>query len=328
MRAAVLTGAGELDVVDDWPEPTAGHGEVVVAVDAVALCGTDLGYYTGKRELWAERIVLGHEVLATIEAVGDGVDPSRIGERVAIEPNYPCGACQACRTGHPALCQARRSPVINEHGFLAERVAVPADYAWTLPESVSDEDAVCIEPLAVVLAAVRRAGAIEPGAHRVGITGAGAIGRILTDALVRRGVVPAVADLQPARVAAAVALGGRPMADGETFDVIFETTGSGRAATAAVERLAAAGRLVTIGLGEDPLVVDTRLLVRRGLQLRGSMIYDHPVDFHAVIGQVEAGFARPGAVLGEPYPLSESVAAFRAAPTAADKVWIRVRDAR
>src|SRR5690606_36171733 len=101
-----------------------------------------------------------------------------------------------CLQGVPSLCTQRRSPVVTEQGFLCERVAVPAAFAWPLPDSVSDEDAVCIEPLAVALSAVRRAGDIS-GRERIAIAGAGSIGRILVDALHRRGLTPAIFDLSP-----------------------------------------------------------------------------------------------------------------------------------
>jgi len=322
MRAAVLTAAGVMTVVDDREEPVAGIGEVIVEVDTVGLCGTDLGYWTGARSLWADAIVLGHEAVGRIVAIGPGVDPARIGAVVAVEPNYPCGRCAACLRAHPALCTDRRSPVIREDGFLAERVAVPDAFAWTVPVGVAAPDAAAIEPLAVVLAALRRAGEIDP-AQSVLVVGAGSIGRIAVDVLVRRGLRPAVVDRLPDRVARAVALGARTDDAGERVDLVIETTGSGAAATAAVDRLAPAGRMVVVGLGAEPLALDTRVLVRRGLTIIGSMTYDHPVDFAAAVAAVAEGRARPGAVLGDEYPLDRAADAFTAAATAADKVVIR-----
>ncbi|NLA66070.1 MAG: alcohol dehydrogenase catalytic domain-containing protein [Leucobacter sp.] len=323
MRAAVLTAPREVTVVNDWPEPQCGPGDVVVSITATGICGTDLAYVQGQRDIAPGGLIVGHEPFGTIVAVGAEVDRGRIGQRVAIEPNYPCGACQPCGRGVPSLCTKRRSPVVNEQGFLAERVAVPADFAWPLPESITDEDAACIEPLAVAMGAVRRAGDLSQR-PRIAITGAGSIGRILTDLLVRRGIVPAVIDISSERVERAVAMGARAAEPGEHFDLIFESSGAAPAAEAAVELLDAMGMLVVIGVGNDAFAVDMKTLVRRGITIIGSMIYDHPHDYAEVIRTVESGFAHPGVVLGPSYALHDAAAALLHAGASADKTWIRI----
>lgn len=323
MRAAVLTSPHVVDVVDDWPEPVCGAGDVIVAVTATGICGTDLAYVNGHRDIVEGGLVVGHEPFGTIVAVGSDVDPARIGQRVAVEPNYPCGECTPCRKNVPSLCAARRSPVVTEQGFLAERVAVPADFAWPLPESVSDEDAACLEPLAVVLGAVRRAGDLAER-PRIAITGAGSIGRILADVLVRRGIVPAIIDISPERVDKAVELGARRLEDGETFDLVFESSGSAAAATRGVELLDPMGMLVVIGVGNDDFSVNMKTFVRRGITIVGSMIYDHPSDYATVIDAVVTGKARPGLVVGEAFSLDDAAEALNGAGARPDKTWIRV----
>lgn len=323
MRAAVLTAPNTVEIVSDWPEPTAARGDVVVEVSGVGICGTDLAYVSGIRAIPAGGLVVGHEPWGVIVAVGEGVDPARVGERVAVEPNYGCGACAPCERGETSLCTARRSPVVTEHGFLAERVAVPATHAWPLPAGISDADASCIEPLAVAMAAIRRAGDLH-ARPRIAIMGAGSIGRILADVLLRRGVTPAVLDLSAERVALAVAQGARAAAPGDEFDLVFESSGAGRAGSVALTLLAPAGLLVVIGVGNEPIQVETTTLVRRGLTVVGSMIYDHPSDYAAVIDAVAAGRARPGVVLGTPHPLHEAGAALAAASSADTKTWIRM----
>ncbi len=323
MRAVVLTAPGTLAVVDDWPEPRCGADDVIVSVAATGICGTDLAYVSGDREIAGDGLIVGHEPFGTVVEVGAGVDPARVGERVAIEPNYPCGSCAPCCRGISSLCTDRRSPVVTEQGFLAERVAVPADFAWPLPDTISDEDAACIEPLAVAMGAVRRAGDLAERA-RVAIVGAGSIGRILADLLVRRGIVPAIVDPAIERVDRALAIGARPAAPGERFDLVFESSGNGAAAAAAVESLDAMGQLVVIGVGETPFHVATKTLVRRGITIVGSMIYDHPEDYARVIRAIEHGHAQPGAVLGEAVPLERAPQALLEAVASPDKTWIRV----
>ena len=104
MKAAVLTGAGEIAMAADWPEPEPRQDEVVVALTGVGLCGSDLAVWSGGRPVDFPWIV-GHEGTGTIVAVGAGVSSERIGDRVVIEPNYPCGACDGCRRGRTAMSE-------------------------------------------------------------------------------------------------------------------------------------------------------------------------------------------------------------------------------
>ena len=112
MKAAVLTRVGEIVMVQDWPEPEPTRGEVVVELTGVGLCGSDLAVWSGGRPVELPWIV-GHEGIGTIVSVGAGVSDVRIGDRVVIEPNYPCGECPGCLRGRTSMCQDRRSLGMN-----------------------------------------------------------------------------------------------------------------------------------------------------------------------------------------------------------------------
>jgi len=143
MKAAVLTRVGEVVMTANWPEPAPARGEVVVELTGVGLCGSDLAVWSGGRPVdfpW----IIGHEGTGTIVAVGEGVSGTRIGDRVVIEPNYPCGACDGCLRGRTAMCARRQSVGINIPGLLRERAAIPAQFAWTAPASLSDQHLVCV----------------------------------------------------------------------------------------------------------------------------------------------------------------------------------------
>lgn len=127
MRAAVLEQMdGKLRIIGDWPEPTAGPGEVIVQVRGVGICGSDLALLGGRRRPPKLPWIPGHETIGDIVATGSGVAPERIGERVAVEPNLPCLACPACLAGMTSACQRRIILGFNAPGTLAERIAVPA----------------------------------------------------------------------------------------------------------------------------------------------------------------------------------------------------------
>jgi 2-desacetyl-2-hydroxyethyl bacteriochlorophyllide A dehydrogenase len=329
VRAAVLDHPpsenpdAKLVINGDLPEPAAGAGEVVIQVRGVGICGSDLALLAGRRHPPRLPWVPGHETVGEIVVTGPGVDAGRIGERVIVEPNFPCFSCDACRTGRTSACPRRTVLGFSAPGTLAERIVVPGLFAWPVPDGWSDADAVCAEPLAVAQAAIRRAG--EAAAGRCLVVGAGSQGALACLALVSQGIPTHVLEPNPERLALAADLGATPAADGDVdFDLIFETSGSAPAFSEAARRAAPGGSIIMIGMSADPITVSTQAMVSRQLTARGSLIYDHPGDFSATIRSASSGI-RPGRVLQASYPLDEADAAFRAARGVPGKTWIQLR---
>ena len=205
MRAALLVEPGEI-VIDEIPEPDVGPEDVLIAVGGVGLCGSDLSVFSGRWATPAYPWVMGHEAFGTIAAVGERVPAERIGETVGVEPNVACLSCDQCARGRTSACVARLSVGMNRQGALAERLVIPSRHAWAM-NGVAAGDLVCVEPTAVVLAALRRLGApLPPSALIVGV---GAQGLLMTLALIERGVEVYVHDLNADRVTTAVGLGAR-----------------------------------------------------------------------------------------------------------------------
>ncbi len=323
MRAVVLESAPwSLRVDDDWPEPRADSGQVIVRVQGVGICGSDLALLSGERPAPAYPWLPGHEAAGEIVAAGGGVDPARLGQRVVIEPNYPCLRCPACRAGLTSMCPDRAIVGFTVPGVLAEYIAVPARYAWPVPDGWSDKDAVCAEPLTVALAAIRRSG-VTAG-QRCLVVGAGAQGLLLCLALAARGITPYVLEPDEPRRELAVSAGARAAGPGDTgFQRVFETSGTEGALSDAIGRSAYGATITLIGLPDHAARLDTALIVRRQLTVRGSMIYDHPDDFPATLA---SSVPSPGRVLRARYPLAEAARAFRAARETAGKTWISLDD--
>jgi alcohol dehydrogenase/L-iditol 2-dehydrogenase len=328
MRAVVLdTEPRTLRVVSDWPEPEPGPGEVLIRVRGVGICGSDLALHAGRRQPPSFPWVVGHETFGEIAATGPGVERGRTGQRVVVEPNIPCGTCPACRAGRTSACPHRKVLGFSVPGTLAEKIAVPAAYAWPVPDDWADGDAVCAEPLTVAHAAIRRAMAVKAaapaGLERCLVIGAGSQGTLTCVALVACGIAPAVLDPQPGRLALAAELGGRVAEPGEGgFGLVFETSGAPEALAEATGRAARGGLIVLMGLNAQPVPVVTQRIVQRQLTLMGSLIYDHPGDFAAVTGERNRGAGR---VLRACYPMAEVETAFSAAAAVPGKTWIRVQ---
>src|SRR5215211_7227458 len=152
MRALVVRGPGEASI-EDVPRPHAAPGEVVVDVERVGVCGTDVEFFTGEMAYLhhghaAYPMRLGHEWTGTVAAVGKGVDPAWLGRRVTGDTMLGDGTCRRCRRGAQHVCADRQEVGIRggRPGALAEQLAVPAASLHTLPETVDPVLGALVEP--------------------------------------------------------------------------------------------------------------------------------------------------------------------------------------
>ena len=319
MKAAVLTRVGEVVMTADWPEPVPGPGELVVELTGVGLCGSDLAVWSGGRPVDFPWIV-GHEGTGTIVAVGEGVSGTRIGDRVVIEPNYPCGACGGCLRGRTAMCARRRSVGINIPGLLRERAAIPAQFAWTAPAGLTDQDLVCVEPMAVALHAARLGGAAAGSGCL--IVGAGSQGLLLLLVLRAMGADVAVVEPHEGRLAIARSLGAEPAARA-AYELVFETSGSVGGTQQALRSLATGGTLVLIGIPHDDVPLSTASIVRGHAAVMGSIIYDHPRDFGDTLAFIAGNSLVPSSIIRRTFGFGDSQAALSSAVDVSGKSWIK-----
>jgi alcohol dehydrogenase/L-iditol 2-dehydrogenase len=212
---------------------------------------------------------------------------------------------------------------MNLPGALAERIVVPSQFAWAVPE-LPATDLVCVEPTTVVLAALRRLRMPLPDSALV--VGVGAQGLTMALALIERGVSTFVTDINPNRVALATELGAIPAATDDTrgFGLIVDAAGAPSSMKLALDRAEPGATVLSVGLDSSPLELTTQTLVRRQLTLQGSLTYDHPGDFESAIDAIVGGRLEPGRIVTDEYPLEEAQAAFQRSGSAAGKTWIRV----
>lgn len=213
----------------------------------------------------------------------------------------------------------RRIVGISEPGMLAERVSVPAGFAWPIPSTWADEDIVCIEPLSVAFNAVALA-SIIPG-QRCLVLGAGSQGQFVCLAARKAGAAVHATDPHEGRLALARELGALPD-DGDDYPVVIETSGAISAFEQAVERAAPGGTVIVVGQNPEPAHVSTFRIVQRRLTIRGCLIYDHPHGFADTIAAMSASDLRPGRVIRARYELAEASRAFAESPDNAGKSWI------
>jgi alcohol dehydrogenase/L-iditol 2-dehydrogenase len=323
MRAALLIRPGEI-VIGDVPEPVPGPDDVRIAVGGVGLCGSDLSVYTGKWTAPEYPWIQGHEAFGTVEAVGERVASDRLGEVVVVEPNIACFECPQCARGLTSSCARRRSVGMNRAGALAEKLVVPSANAWAV-SGPSELDLVCVEPLAVAEAALRRLGDPVPASALV--IGVGSQGLLMSLSLVARGATVLAHDVNPGRLALAASLGAGALSPDDaaaSVDLVVDTVGIPASFEVALRHVAIGGTVLVLSLDATPLEISAQTLVRRQLVIRGSLTYDHPGDFRTTVARVRAGAVAPGRVITDEYPLVEAQRAFAASGSAQGKTWIRV----
>jgi threonine dehydrogenase-like Zn-dependent dehydrogenase len=311
MRAALLVSPRKINITD-IPEPTLGMGEVMIQPACCGICGTDVSFYLGHRES-PYPFVLGHEVTGRVVGLGEGVRKLNLGQRVTVEPNYPCGSCNLCLKGRGAVCARKASMGVNLPGCFAERVAAPAEYVWPLPDAISDVDAATIEPLTVSLHAL-----IQSGAKRgdtVAVLGCGVVGLLLVHAAAAEGVQVIAYDKFPDKLETARRLGAavfmEPADAAQTWEekdvtTVFECAGVPATVELALKAAPRGAQVILLGLASSPASFIPMRLVREGVNVMTSMIYDHPADFALAIDRVAMGLLRPACVVTNTYPF-ESV---------------------
>ena len=322
MRAVALVAPNEVRIVDDWPEPECGPRDVVIRVRGVGLCGSDLSVYAGKRQVPGLPWVFGHEGGGDIVAVGAEVTDRQVGQRVVVEPNFADLTCDACRSGHSSACPDRQILAINRPGLLAERVAVPAEFTWPVPDSWQDVALACFEPLAVADTAVRRA-EVPPGTDCL-VIGAGSQGQLVCQSLLSVGAVPWVMEPHQGRLSLALKFGARRADErpDPEYPIVFETAGVPQVWDTAVRSTAKTGLLVLIGFSAGRTEISTLDLVQRQLTVRGQLIYDHPQDFAATLDRVTAGLLSPEQTVQGTFAVTDAAAALEAVREVPGKAWI------
>ncbi|MDK1030440.1 MAG: alcohol dehydrogenase catalytic domain-containing protein [Planctomycetia bacterium] len=256
MKAYVVDGKARL--VEDYPKPTPGEAEALLRVDLAGICGTDLEITRGYMEF---RGVCGHEFVGTV------VSGARAGRRVVGEINCVCGGCDMCRAGMTSHCRRRTVlGIAGRDGAFAEYLALPEANLHFVPDEVSDEQAVFVEPLAAAFQVVKQVQFDE--AWEVVVLGAGRLGQLVARVLSAAGVQPMVIGKHSAKLAVLENVSVRTclLSDAQpakTAHVVIECTGSAGGLAVAMEFVRPRGTIIlkstiadTSGMNLSPIVVD------------------------------------------------------------------------
>lgn len=281
--------------VENAPKPQAGNGQVLLKINYVGFCGSDLNTFLGRNLMAKEAVIPGHEIGATIEAVGADVpDFLKVGMTVTVNPYTNCGHCAACRSGHSNACEFNETLGVQRDGAMRDWIVLP--WEKVIPaQGLLPRDCALVEPMSVGFHAVSRAEVTD--SDTVLVFGCGMIG---VGAIVRaslRGATVIAVDLDDEKLTLARRLGAAytinskmenlhdrlmVLTAGMGPTVVIEAVGSVPTYQAAIDEVAFSGRVVCIGYSKSDVTFHTGLFVKKELNIRGSRNAT-PMDFEAVI---------------------------------------------
>ncbi len=284
MKAVAKTAAAPGVSLVEAPVPQIGSGELLIRIEKVAICGTDVHIYEWNP--WAQRTVrppqiLGHEFVGRVAEIGEGVNGFTVGERVSGEGHIVCGVCRSCRAGRRHLCTNTVGVGVNRDGCFAEYLALPASNAWHLADSIPSNVAAIFDPFGNATHATL---SFDLVGEDVLITGAGPIG-IMAVAIAKhvgaRNIV--ITDVNEYRLALALDMGATRAVDvtrdtiADTmrelgmigFDIGLEMSGVGTAFETMLESMHNGGRIALLGIAPGPVSIDWDEVVFRGLTIKG-----------------------------------------------------------
>lgn len=311
-------------------KPVVAPGQILVKIEYVGFCGSDLNTYLGRNPMVKLPVVPGHEVGAVVEEIGEGVPEGLFakGMSVTLNPYTNCGKCASCRNGRVNACEHNETLGVQRNGVMCEYAVMPWQKVIPAP-SMSSRDCALIEPMSVGFHAVSRGQVVDN--ERVMVIGCGMIGM---GAIVRaslRGATVIAVDLDDEKLELARKVGATyvinsktenvhermlQLTDGLGADVVIEAVGSSATYVMAVDEVGFTGRVVCIGYAKSPVEFQTKLFVQKELDIRGSR-NALPADFRAVINYLQTGVCPIDKLISriaEPEEAAAAMADWAAAP--------------
>ncbi|MDR1533983.1 MAG: alcohol dehydrogenase catalytic domain-containing protein [Planctomycetota bacterium] len=327
--------------VREFPDPELKDGHAIVEVELCGVCGTDLGGFKGVSPVIRYPVVgMGHEAAGRIVEVAPNAKGLRIGDKVCMEPYIGCGACYACRLGRYNACENLSTCGVHRPGMMATKFRHPVTHIHKLPERLTWEEGVMVEPLTIGIHANHRAG-VQAG-ERVLVVGAGSIGMLAALVSQAYGAVPILVDPIESRLALARGLGIRHVFNnaagnlaerlrsvcaGELPHVAIDCSGSGAAVAALATFVRSAGRVVFVGWPKAECTLDLSWFLKKELDLFGSR--NSHGEFPESIDLIAGGKVEAGKLSMTTVPLAEApefLEKLVARPEDCLKAIIRVRD--
>lgn len=282
MKAFAIKEKGVVSAID-VAEPQVSSTDVLIEVNYIGLCGSDLNSYRGLMPLVTLPRVPGHEISGKVIDKGKSVPTSiQIGDKVTVSPYTNCGTCPACRAGRPNTCEFNQTLGVQREGALTERISVPFEKVF-VSKKLTLEELALIEPMSVGYHGANRGNVCET--DTVLLLGCGTIGMGALVAAARKGATVIAVDIDDTKLEQAKRFGAtytinsqkqdaiaviKQLTNNEGASVVIEAAGSQATYKLALDAVCFAGRIVFIGYPKHEVSFDAPLLVRKEVNIYGS----------------------------------------------------------
>jgi len=322
MKQATMANPGKIEIYE-VPAPVPGPGEVLLRIQRIGVCGSDIHVYHGKHPLTSYPVVQGHEFSAVLEAVGPGVSGLTPGTKVTSMPQIVCGECAPCRRGDYHICDKLKVQGFQAPGCAQELWVTSAHTIIPLPANFTFEQGALVEPASVAVHAVARAPKLA--GRRVVVLGAGTIGNLVAQTAHSEGAQVLITDLSDYRLGVArqcgLAATSNPNEESlahavehvfgkDGFDVAFECVGVEATITAAVANIQKGGTLIIVGVFSDKPLLDLATVQDRELNLRGTLMYLR-ADYLRAVELIASGGIKTEPLVSKHFSIDNYIEAYR-----------------
>jgi len=322
MRQAIMTAPGKIEF-RDIPAPAAGPGQVLLRIVRIGICGSDIHVNHGRHPYTKYPVVQGHEFSAVVEAVGPGVTGIRPGEKATAMPQIVCGSCAPCRRGDYHICDQLKVQGFQVPGCAQDLFPISADKIVLLPDTFTHEQGALVEPTAVAVHAVRRAGDIT--GKNVVVLGAGPIGNLVAQVARASAAAVLITDISDFRLQVARKCGLELTSNPNTeslpdavrsafgpagFSVALECVGIEATISAAIESIAKGGTIVAVGVFDAKPSIDLGLVQDRELRIIGTLMYQRE-DYQRAVELIAAGQVITPPLESRHFPFAQYAEAYR-----------------
>lgn len=331
MKQAIMEAPGIIRF-RDVEKPKPGAAEVLVGVRRIGICGSDIHVFHGKHPYTSYPVVQGHEVSGLVAEVGSGVSGVAVGDKVTFQPQVTCGRCYPCRHGMPHICNSLKVMGFQTGGAAQEYFVVPSALILKLPQSISLDSGAMVEPTAVAVHALQRAGDVR--GKKVVVFGAGTIGNLVAQvarALGAHSVM--IADLSEFRLRIAGECGIEHPINVRTdsiasrieehfgedrADLILECIGAEQTIGQAIDNARKGSTIVVVGVFASKPAVDLGLVQDRELNVIGSLMYWRE-DYEQAVELMSRGTIDVDKLITDTYAFGDYLKAYRYIEKAGDR---------
>ena len=315
MRQAIMTSPGKIEF-RDVDEPKPGKGQVLIRVQRIGVCGSDVHVWHGKHPYTSYPVVQGHEYSAVVEAVGEGVTDIEIGKKVTATPQVVCGECGPCRRGDYHICDLLKVEGFQAPGVAQDLFVTEANKIVPLPDSFSFEQGAFVEPVSVGVHTVKRVGDIT--GKNVAVLGAGPIGNLVGQVAQAEGANILITDISEYRLEIANKCGikytsnpkeeslkeaAERVFDSSGFEIAFECAGIEATMTEVIETIQKGGTIVVVGVFAEKPRIDLGFVQDRELSLIGTLMYKYE-DYQRAVELIDNGKVKTEPLYSKHFPFS------------------------